>query len=353
MSLVFVNMKVKQVTITFWVLLFLTEAKLAPTLRLNNGYEMPVIGFGTFQASPGDCERSVKDAIDIGYRHIDTAFVYGNEIEVGKAVRAKIDEGVIKREDIFITTKLWSTFHEPDQVEKVFQRSSDNLNLTYVDLYLIHFPSALQRVPKNKTDASGDVNTFDKLPRGKDGKVLTADVDYLDTWHAMEKLVESGRVRSIGLSNFNSEQTERVLSNSKIKPVTNQVECHPNLNQRKLIEFSAARNITITAYSPLGRPSTTSSNGKNLAISDPKVLELGKKYNKTPAQIILRYTVQNGAIVIPKSIHKNRIEENFNILDFEISASDMEILHGINDNIRLSSFDDLKDDKYYPFNIEF
>lgn len=118
---------------------------------------------------------------------------------------------------------------------------------------------------------------------------MTADVDYLDTWRAMEKLVESGRVRSIGISNFNSEQTERILLNGKIKPVTNQVECHPNLNQRKLIEFSAAKNITITAYSPLGRPHTPS--GRKLAISDPKVLEMAQKYRKTPAQIILRYTV--------------------------------------------------------------
>lgn len=184
--------------------------------------------------------------------------------------------------------------------------------MTYVDLYLIHFPTALQRVLKNNTAPSDDVNSFEKLPLGKDGnrifvifpvylpncitfsilgKALTVDVDYLDTWRAMEKLVEGGRVRSIGISNFNSEQTERVLSNSKIKPVTNQVECHPNLNQRKLIEFSAARNVTITAYSPLGRPSTSSSDGKKLAISDPKVLELSKKYNKTPAQILLRYTV--------------------------------------------------------------
>ncbi|XP_031635516.1 aldo-keto reductase family 1 member B1-like, partial [Contarinia nasturtii] len=311
-------MKVKQVTITFWILLIFADAKLAPTLRLNNGYEMPVIGLGTDQASAGDCERSVKDAIDIGYRHIDTAFVYRNEIEVGKAVRAKIDEGVIKREDIFITTKLWSIFHEPDQVEKAFQKSIDNLNLTYIDLYLMHSPVSYERILKSDSASSEEII----FPLGSDGKPLTSDVDYLDTWHAMEKLVESGRVHSIGLSNFNSEQTERVFSNSKIKPVTNQVECHPNLNQRKLIDFSAVRNVTIIAYSPLGQPSKPISNGKKLAISDPKVLELAKKYNKTPAQIILRYTIQNGAIVIPKSTNKNRIEENFNIFDFELSDGD-------------------------------
>lgn len=217
------------------------------------------------------------------------------------------------------------------------------------------------------------------------GNTLTADVDYVDTWKAMEKLVQSGQVRSIGISNFNSEQTDRILSIATIKPVTNQVECHPNLNQRKLINFNAARNITITAYSPLGRPHTP--NGQKLAISDPKVIELAQKYRKTPAQIILRYTVivtihygsvqvvyltekniessdlfnlffshfqvQNGAIVIPKSTNKNRIQENFNIFDFELNDNDMQILHGLNNNYRLIDFATDKDNKYYPFNIEF
>lgn len=209
------------------------------------------------------------------------------------------------------------------------------------------------------------------------GKTQTTDIDYLDTWRAMEKLVESGRVRSIGISNFNSEQTERVLGIAKIKPVTNQIECHPNLNQRKLIDFSATRNITITAYSPLGRPHTPS--GKKLAISDAKVLELAQKYRKTPAQIILRYTVcsihlpfsfliptqfnyftqpfkfqvQNGVIVIPKSTNQNRIQENFNIFDFKLSDADMQTMHGLNNNYRLIDFVTDKDNKYYPFNIEF
>ncbi|XP_031616542.1 1,5-anhydro-D-fructose reductase-like [Contarinia nasturtii] len=332
-------------------IILVTEAKLAPTIRLNNGYEMPVIGLGTFESTSGDAERAVKDAIDAGYRHIDTAFLYGNEVEVGNAIRSKIEDGVIKREDIFVTTKLWSTFHEPDQVEKAFQRSFDNLNLDYIDLYLMHYPVAYRRVLQNIRLPSDDVNAFYVFPVDKNGNTLTEDVDYVDTWRAMEKLIETGQVRSIGISNFNSEQTERILSMATIKPVTNQVECHPNLNQRKLINFNAARNMTITAYSPLGRPHTP--NGQKLALSEPKVLELAQKYRKTPAQIILRYTVQNGAIVIPKSTNKNRIQENFNIFDFELSDSDMQIMHGLNNNYRLIDFATDKDNKYYPFNIEF
>lgn len=340
------------ISATTMVLAFLgaADSKLAPTKRLNNGYEMPIIGLGTFELTLGNAEQAVKDAIDAGYRHIDTAFVYGNEVDLGNAVRAKIQEGVIKREDIFITTKLWSTFHEPDQVEKAFQRQFDNLNLGYIDLYLIHNPVPYRRVLQNIRLPSDDVNAFHLFPADKDGKTLTTDVDYVDTWRAMEKLVESGRVRSIGISNFNSQQTDRILQNAKILPVVNQVECHPNLNQRKLIDFCAARNITITGYSPLGRP--TAHRGK-MAISDGRVLELAQKYKKTPAQIVLRYTVQNGVIVIPKSVHKNRIQENFNIFDFELSNADMEIMHALNDNHRIFKFSADKDSKFYPFNIEF
>ncbi|XP_055320009.1 1,5-anhydro-D-fructose reductase-like [Sitodiplosis mosellana] len=344
-------MRLISVTIGILALIVCTTAKLAPTIRLSSGYDIPVIGLGTFESTAGDAEQAVKDAIDAGYRHIDTAFLYGNEVEVGNAIRAKIDEGVIKREDIFITTKLWSTFHEPEQVEKAFQRSFDNLNLGYIDLYLIHYPVSYRRVLQNIRLPSDDVNAFYVFPVDKDGKSQTTDVDYVDTWLAMEKLVQSGRVRSIGISNFNSVQTDRILSIATIKPVTNQIECHPNLNQRKLINFSGQRNITITAYSPLGRPHTQS--GKKLAISDPKVLELAQKYRKTPAQVVLRYTLQNGAIIIPKSTNKNRIQENFNIFDFELSDTDMQIMHDLNNNYRLINFESDKDNKNYPFNIDF
>lgn len=167
----------------------------------------------------------------------------------------------------------------------------------------------------------------------------------------MENLVTSGRVRSIGISNFNSQQIDRVYAAAKIKPVTNQIECHPNLNQRKLMAFAAAKNITTTCYSPLGRPHT--SEGKRLAISEPKVLEIGQRYGKSAAQILLRYSLQNGAIIIPKSTNKGRIQENFNIFDFKLTDKDMQRIHELNNNYRLIQFDTDKDSKYYPFNIEF
>lgn len=183
------------------------------------------------------------------------------------------------------------------------------------------------------------------------GKTLTSDVDYLETWKAMEKFVESGRVRSIGISNFNSEQADRVYTLAKIKPVTNQVECHPNLNQRKLIEFAKARNVTIVGYSPLGRPHDAHS--RPIAINDAKVKELAKKYNKNPGQILLRYSHQNGVIVIPKSTNKERLRGNIDIFDFELNKDDMNDLNSLNDNNRLITFNADKESKFYPFNIEF
>lgn len=270
---------------------------------------------------------------------------------------------------------MWSTFHEPDQVERAFQKSFDNLNLTYVDLYLIHSPVAYQRISKGgKQREPASVDDVELFPHDNQGKPLHANVDYLDTWRAMENLVRSGRVRSIGVSNFNSEQVERVNSAAEIKPVTNQVECHPNLNQRKLLKFMADRNIALTAYSPLGKPHV---GGRNLAISDPRVKEIADKYGKTPAHIVLRYSVcagrlwfrslriphflhssvrfkiQNGAIVIPKSSNKDRIKSNIDLFDFELSEDDMQLMHSLDSGTRLLPFGGDRDAKYYPFNLDY
>jgi len=302
---------------------------LAPTVRLNNGLEMPVIGLGTYsnQVKDGECERAVRDAVDAGYRHFDTAYFYGTEKEVGNGIRSKIAEGAIRREDVFVVTKLWSTFHRPDQVAKAFQKSFENLNLTYIDLYLIHFPLAYKQEHK---DGSGRIpQSLDdvKLFPTVNGQPVYDSIDYVDTWRAMEDLLRTGYVRSIGVSNFDISQMERLLSQSSVKPVTNQVECHPNLDQLPLIKYCNDRNITVTAYSPLGRPYLGTN---NLAINDPKVQAIAAAHYKTPAQVVLRYSYQNGAIVIPKSTNRQRIYENFNIFDFTLTPEEMNVLHGFN-----------------------
>lgn len=209
---------------------------------------------------------------------------------------------------------------------------------------------AYQRISKTNS-THFDIDDTNPSPKDASGKRLNADTDYLDTWKAMECLVKTGLVRSLGVSNFNSQQLDRLVSVSKIKPVANQVECHPNLNQKKLIKAASKNNITIIGYSPLGRPSDNTS--QKMAIKNSKVKELADKYHKNPGQIMLRYTYQNGVVAIPKSTNKERLRGNIDIFDFSLSEEDIQFLDSFNDNTRLIAFDDDQDNKYYPFNIEF
>lgn len=215
----------------------------------------------------------------------------------------------------------------------------------------MHAPLSYQPISKLTNKTTDDIDNVYSFPVDENGRRLAADIDYIDTWKAMEDLVKTGKVRSLGVSNFNSEQLDRIISIAKIKPVVNQVECHPNLNQRKLTEFAKARNVSIVGYSPLGRPHDAGS--RPIAINDPKVIELAKKYNKNPGQIVLRFSYQNDVIVIPKSTNKERLRGNIDIFDFELSKEDMNYLNSLNDNTRLITFMNDKDSKYYPFKIEF
>lgn len=191
----------------------------------------------------------------------------------------------------FISLQLWNTFHEPSQVPFAFQKSLENLGLGYIDLFLMHSPEAYHRVAKpNLSHAPESVDDIELFPKDVSGQTLTANIDYIDTWRAMEQLMSSGLVRSIGVSNFEIPQVQRLESIAQIKPVVNQVECHPNKNQRPLIDYCTSRGIAVTAYSPLGRPHEA--NGKQIAIFDPNVQLIAARYNKTPAQVILRYTAR-------------------------------------------------------------
>ncbi|XP_053668611.1 1,5-anhydro-D-fructose reductase-like [Anopheles marshallii] len=320
-----------------------------PSVRLNNGLEMPVLGLGTYMATEEEGIAAVKMAIDEGYRHIDTAYFYQNENQVGQAVRAKIAEGIIKREDVFIVTKVWNTFHAPEHVEQACQKSLENLGLDYIDLYLVHWPTGWK--------FSG-WTADDFLPMNANGKTIDSDVDYLDTWKAMEKLAKSGKVKSIGVSNFNSEQLTRLLANCEIKPVTNQVECNPGINQRKLIEFCRKHDIVITAYSPLGRPNLTdpvvgTDNIPKHALDDPRVVAIGKKHGKSPGQVVLRYLVELGTLPIPKSSKLERIRQNIDIFDFKLTADEIKLMDGFNTGGRTVPFNFSSEHKYFPFKLEY
>ncbi|XP_031843075.1 aldo-keto reductase family 1 member B1-like [Nomia melanderi] len=313
-------------------------------IAFYNGFKYPILGLGTWKSTPDQVTQAVKDAIDIGYRHFDCAAIYRNEKNVGKGIAAKIKEGVIKREDIFVTSKLWNTKHRPEQVEPALRKTLNDLGLETLDLYLMHSPMAFKD--------TGDLD--DIFPQDADGNILTEDTDYLDTWHAMEHLVKKGLVKNIGVSNFNSEQIERLIKNSETKPVTNQVECHPYLNQIKLTEFCKTRGITITAYSSFGAPDRPDvSPDEPRVLEDPTIKELADKYKKSPAQIILRHQIQLEHIVIPKSVTKSRMQENFNIFDFELSPQDMNTMNNLNRNFRFIDRFNLGKHKYFPFHIEF
>ncbi|CAH1098911.1 unnamed protein product [Psylliodes chrysocephalus] len=315
----------------------------APSVKLNNGREIPAFGLGTWKSKPGEVTQAVKDAIDAGYRHIDCAYYYENETEVGAAIKDKIASGVVKREDLFITSKLWSTFLKPDLVEVTLKTSLKNLGLEYLDLYLIHWPCALKE--------GGAL-----LPKRPDDPVLSifSNVDYIDTWKAMEVVAKKGLTKSIGVSNFSKRQLERVLESATIKPVNNQIECHPYLNQKKLIAFCKSKNIAVTAYSPLGSPDRPWAKPDDPVLTeDPKIKELAAKYKKSSAQIILRYLYQNGVIPIPKSVTKSRIQENIKIFDFELSAQDVAVMDTFDCNGRVCWFVEAVGHPHYPFNDEY
>lgn len=308
-----------------------------PNVTLNNGCKMPVLGLGTWGSPKGEVAEAVKIAIDVGYRHIDCAHVYENEHEVGEGIAQKIQEGVVKREDLFIVSKLWNTFHRPDLVRGACETSLKNLRLDYIDLYLIHWPMGYKE----------DNGLF---PADADGKTLYSDVDYIDTWKEMEKLVSAGLCKSIGVSNFNKSQIERILAIATIPPAVNQVECHPYLTQKKMMEFCKSKNIVMTAYSPLGSPNRPwAKAGDPVLMEDPKIVAIAKKYKKTSAQILIRYQVQRGNICIPKSVTKNRIESNFDIFNFELSAEDMAAIDGFDCNGRFVPITSAYGHPYHPF----
>jgi len=302
-----------------------------PKVTFNNGKTIPIVGLGTWQSPPdGSLYKAVKGAIDAGYRHIDCAYAYENEAEVGQAIAAAISEGTVTREDLFITSKLWLTFFRRDRVQLCIKKILTKLNTPYLDLVLVHWPMSF-----------GESDT-QLLPTGPDGKVVEGKVDYLEAWQGLEDLVKAGLVKSIGISNFNTKQIERLLASATIKPVTNQVESHPYLAQTKLKKFSEDRGITLTAYSPLGNPGSQVNQGsdKDRLLKDPVVNRLAQKYKKNVGQILLKFQAQRGIIVIPKSINLDRIKSNIEIFDFELDPAEIQELESLDRNYRTCGFDD-------------
>ncbi|XP_077992330.1 aldo-keto reductase family 1 member B1-like [Glandiceps talaboti] len=289
---------------------------------LPGGHKMPSVGLGTWKSKPGEVTNAVKCAIDEGYRHIDCAHAYGNEDEVGLALHEKLSSGKVKREDLFICSKIWNVDHHPEDVKKACLKTLESLQLGYLDLYLMHWPMAYQR---------GE----NKFPKDENGKFIYADTDFVDTWKAMEKLVEEGLCKTIGLSNFNTKQIDRVLAIAKVPIANLQVECNPYITQDNLIEYCKSKNIVMTAYSPLGSPDRPWVKPTDPSLlEEAKLMEIGDKHKKSVAQVLVRFQVQRGLVVLPKSVTPSRIKSNFEVFDFELSADEMKTVSDFNRNYR-------------------
>jgi aldehyde reductase len=237
---------------------------------------------------------------------------------------------------LFITSKLWNQFHEPKEVRGAIEFSLKQLNLKYLDLYLIHWPIGYQK-------------TKDLFPKGADGKVLYSIVDLRDVWKAMEELVDAGLTKSIGVSNFNIKQVDYILDNARIKPVTNQIEVHPCILNKELIAHCRSKNVAITAYSPLGSPGFTDGRSGRTVMKEPKLLAIAEKYNKSPAQILIRYQVQIGNVVIPKSVTKERIISNMDVFNFTLTDEDIKDIEGFGYTERICKMSQDKDHPGYPW----
>ncbi|KAM9391685.1 aldo-keto reductase family 1 member A1-A [Pholidichthys leucotaenia] len=292
-------------------------------VTLSLGQKMPMVGLGTWKSSPGQVKQAVLTALECGYRHIDCAAAYGNEQEVGQALTLWVGPGkALQREEVFVTSKLWNTKHNPEDVEEACKASLDHLGLSYLDLYLMHWPMAFQRGKE-------------LMPRNDDGSICYSDTHYEDTWKAMECLVDKGLVKAIGLSNFNARQIDDIISMANHRPVVNQVECHPYLSQTDLLSYCRSVGICLTAYSPLGsgdRPWATSEE-PNL-LEDHRLGVIAEKYQKTPAQVVLRWHIQRGVVCIPKSVTPSRIQQNLKVFDFSLSQEDMKLMEFFNHNKR-------------------
>lgn len=305
------------------------------TLALTSGDRMPAVGLGLWKLLNEAAPRLVEQAIVVGYRHLDSACDYGNEPAVGEGIRRALSARVCRREDLWVTSKLWNTYHAVEHVRAAVERTLQDLRLDYLDLYLIHFPIALRNVPFDVRYPPGWV--YD--PAADKPRMEPVKVPLADTWGAMEELVGAGLVRNIGVCNYNVALVRDLLSYATVPPAVLQVELHPMLAQEKLLRFCREQGIAVTAFSPLGAPSYVPldmARAEESVMESDVVKQAAGRHGKTPAQVVLRWGIQRGTAVIPKTSRVERLRENLAVFDFQLSAGEMAAISALDRNRRFN-----------------
>lgn len=306
-----------------------------PALRLSTGSELPCIGFGFWKVDRPRAAEVARQAIRVGYRHLDCACDYGNEAEVGQGIAQAISEGLCRREDLWVTSKLWNTYHEADRVREACERSLNDLGLQQLDLYLIHFPIAQIFVPFEHRYPPGWF--YD--PATPNPQMAEIRIPISETWRAMEQLVEAGLVRHIGICNFGTSLLRDLLSYARIRPAVLQVESHPYLTQDKLLRYCLQEKIAYTAFSPLGAQSYFSlgmADPSESLLEHPVIRSIAMDQQRTPAQVLLRWGIQRNTAVIPKTSDVERMKENLAVFDFQLSPREMQLISNLNQNRRFN-----------------
>jgi alcohol dehydrogenase (NADP+) len=290
------------------------------TLYFQNGDAFPAFGLGTYLSKKNDVYNAVVEAIRIGYRHIDCASIYGNEAEIGRALQFAMTEGLVSREELFITSKLWNSNHAPERVEAAIRRTLADLQLDYLNLYLIHWPVAFKAGHEQAKDAS-DLASLAEIP-------VSA------TWEAMESVKQLRLTKHIGVSNFNIPKLQKLIDSANMQPEVNQIELHPYFQQIGLVEFCQSQNMLVTAYSPLG--SRHLINSKEGITNEKSVIEIARRHDCTPAQVLLAWGMQRNTAVIPKSINPVRLSENYGSVNITLGAEDIKAIEKLERNYRLA-----------------
>lgn len=304
-------------------------------LELSSGAKMPTVGLGLWKIENEVTAEMVYEAIRIGYRHLDAACDYGNEREAGEGIRRAIADGLCTREELWVTSKLWNTYHHADHVRPAIERTLEDLGLEYLDLYLVHFPIALKYVPIEERYPPGWF--FD--PDAAEPKMETDSVPILETWREMEKLHGAGLAKTIGVSNFGCSLIRDLLASAEVHPEVLQVESHPYLVQPKLKRYCAEQNIAFTAFSPLGAGSYVPlgmAQAEDSVLNESLIGDMATKHGKTAAQVVLRWGVQRQGAIVPKTSRPERLTENLDLFDFALSDAEMAAIDGLDRNKRFN-----------------